>query len=102
MLSGGSGDDDLQGGNGRDILIGGIGKDNLKGGRGDDLLIGGSVANADHLAAFDAALADWATGSVAATLTDLGAISDDGDKDDLKGEQGDDYLIGGAGDKLKD
>jgi hypothetical protein len=38
---------------------------------------------------------------LAAALVDLGAITDDGDKDDLKGEQGFDELIDGVGDKLK-
>ena len=34
-------------------------------------------------------------------MTELGIITDDFDKDDLKGEKGDDHLIGGTGDKLK-
>lgn len=82
--------------------IGGVGKDKLKGGRGDDLLIGGSAANEDDLASVDAALADWNSGNLAGALVDLGAITDDGDKDDLKGEKGIDHLIGGVGDKLKE
>jgi hypothetical protein len=83
------------------VLIGGLGKDKLNAGKDDDLLIGGSAANEDDLAALDAALTDWVGGDLAATLVDLGSIDDDGDKDDLKGEQGIDYLIGGIGDKLK-
>ncbi|MFV2068625.1 MAG: Calx-beta domain-containing protein, partial [Pirellulales bacterium] len=101
VLSGGAGKDDLNGGWGHDILIGGIGKDQLRGGKGDDLLIGGSIANEDDAAALAAALADWSSGDVAAARVDLGAIIDDGDKDDLKGGKGDDELFGGAGDKLK-
>ena len=101
MLVGGSGKDDIQGVDGLDILIGGIGKDKLQGGRDEDLLIGGFAANQDHLASLDAALADWVNGDLAAALLDLGLLADDGDKDDLKGEQGLDKLIGGAGDKLK-
>ena len=34
-------------------------------------------------------------------LVDLGALTDDGDKDGLKGKKGIDELIGGIGDKLK-
>ena len=101
VLIGGTGDDDIQGGSGRDILIGGLGKDKLKGNAGDDLLIGGSAANENYLAALDQALADWASGNLAATLFDLGIITDDNNKDELFGEQGNDYLIGGVGDKLK-
>ncbi len=101
VLSGGSGKDKLYGRNGNDILIGGIGKDKLKGGRGDDLLIGGSAASENDFASLDAALTDWTSGDLAGALVDLGAITDDGDKDDLKGEKGIDELFGGIGDKLK-
>jgi hypothetical protein len=31
----------------------------------------------------------------------LGVITDDGDKDDLKGEKGTDHLLSGSGDKLR-
>lgn len=101
VLIGGSGDDDIHGGSGRDILIGGTGQDKLKGNAGNDLLIGGSAANENYLTALDQALADWVTGSLTATLFDLGTITDDNRKDDLFGEQGNDTLIGGSGDKLK-
>lgn len=101
VLVGGAGEDNLYGGAGNDILIGGDGKDKLKGGRGDDLLIGGSAADGDDLAALDVARADWTSGDLAGALVDLGAITDDGEKDDLKGEQGDDERFGGIGDKLK-
>ena len=101
VLSGGSGNDHLQSESGRDILIGGTGKDHLQGGQADDLLIGGSAANENDLAAVDAALADWASGNLAGALIDLGAITDDGDKDHLQGQQGTDVLIGGIGDTLQ-
>ena len=32
----------------------------------------------------------------------LGDLADDGDKDYLKGQKGDDHLIGGVGDKRKE
>ncbi|EMI21983.1 protein containing Collagen-binding surface protein Cna-like, B region [Rhodopirellula maiorica SM1] len=101
ILIGGDDDDKLDGGHGIDLLIGGPGKDKLKGGHGDDLLVGGSVANENDLAALDAALAHWIDGDLTSTLVDLGEVTDDLDKDDLKGEHGADHLIDGLGDKLK-
>ena len=86
---------------GKDIIIGGDGKDDLKGGRGDDLIIGGIAANEDDLGSVDAALTAWDSGDLSNALLSLGSIQDDFDKDKLKGGQGDDELIGGAGDKLK-
>ena len=100
-LIGGSGDDDIQGGSGRDILIGGLGKDTLHGNAGDDILIGGVAANENYLTALDQAIADWGSGNLAATLFDLGVITDDNNKDKLFGEQGNDYLYGGVDDELK-
>ena len=103
VLSGGAGNDKLSGGSdgGADILIGGIGRDKLKGGKGNDLLIGHSAANEQNAAALAAALAHWTAGDLASALVDLGALTDDNENDDLKGDQGDDELIGGIGDKLK-
>ena len=101
MLSGGAGNDKIYGGAGNDIMIGGDGKDKMKGGRGDDLMIGGIAANENNLASLQAALADWTSDDLAGALLEIGTITDDGDKDDLKGEKGKDHLIGGAGDKLK-
>ncbi len=77
------------------------GKDKLNGGRGNDLLIGGSAENENALASLEAAMADWGQGGLAAALLDLGSITDDHDKDGLKGGKGIDKLIGGVGDKLK-
>jgi len=104
VLNGGSGKDHLEGGNGRDILLGGTGKDKLKGGRGDDLLVGDSAANEHDLTSLHAALANWsgtASDRLDAALVDIGLLTDDGDKDDLKGEKGDDELFGSGKDKLK-
>lgn len=109
-LDGGAGNDVLVGGDGKDklfgrgrndILIGGDGRHDLKGGDGDDLLIGGSAAAENDLASLDAAFDDWADGDLNGALDQLSAITDDGVKDDLKGEHGNDHLIGGVGDKLK-
>ena len=102
VLSGGAGDDKLDGGTdgGDDILIGGIGEDKLKGGQGNSLLIGHSAANEEDAGVLAAALAHWTAGDLAAALVDLGALTDDLDKDDLNGGKGDDELLGGDGDKL--
>ncbi|MEZ6115796.1 MAG: Ig-like domain-containing protein [Pirellulaceae bacterium] len=100
VLSGGAGNDDLFGRSGSDILIGGFGRDKVKGGDDDDLLIGGSTDSESKLESIEAALADWTNGDLAAAMVDLGALTDDGDRDDLKGESGDDEFVGGTGDKL--
>ncbi len=103
LIFGGDGNDCLDGGRGADILIGGDGRDVMKGGRGNDLLIGGyldtdweSAFNETHL---DAAIAEWATGDLADTLSILGTVVDDDDKDYLFGNQGCDVLIGGNRDR---
>ena len=101
VLIGGSGNDTIRGGIGRDILIGGSGRDRLYGGRDNDLLIGGSTAIENDLSALDAALANWVNGDFDATLAALGAITDDLEKDWLRGESGIDELIGGVGDWLR-
>ena len=100
-LSGGAGKDKLSGGHGLDVLIGGIGRDQLNGDHGDDLLIGGSAENEDDAAALEAAAAAWSDGDLATALLSLGSITDDNDRDDLKGGRGTDELIGGVGDRLK-
>lgn len=102
FISGGAGKDKIDGGDGRDILIGGTGKDKLKGGDGNDLLIGGSVERQDDITSVDDALTHWTAGDLAAVLVDLGTITDDREKDDLKGEKGIDHLIGGLDDKEKE
>ncbi len=101
VLSGGSGKDDIKGGRGADILIGGTGNDNLQGGRGNDLIIGGSTANENNLTALDQALAEWSIDHLTAALSFIGTVTDDNEKDDLFGEDGNDYLHYGNGDKRK-
>ncbi len=46
-------------------------------------------------------MADWITGDLASALDNISTITDDEYKDYLKGEKGDDELIGGVDDKLK-
>ena len=98
VLSGGAGRDRLFGDAGSDILIGGVGRDKLFGGGGDDLLIGGSAANEDDLVSLDSALANWVNRDLAAALFDLGALTDNGDVDRLKGGRGHDHVISGTDD----
>ena len=102
VLVGGAGDDHLYGGDRADILIGGSGKDHLGGRKGNDILIGGFTDHDEDLAALDAALAAWKTEDLPGVLNALLAFHDDEEKDDLQGDQGDDELFGGLGDKLKD
>ena len=105
-IFGGAGKDKIEANDGDDILVGGDGEDKLYGGRGNDLLTGGILdTDFDHLSileAVDAAMAEWATGDLDDTLVWLGAVIDDNDKDKLFGEEDDDELFGGPGDKLKD
>ena len=59
VLLGGSGDDELIGGNAHDILIGGLGVDDLKGQADEDLLIGGATLFDDNDRALLAMLREW-------------------------------------------
>jgi Ca2+-binding RTX toxin-like protein len=59
VLCGGAGQDDLEGGSGRDLLIGGLGNDELEGGDGGDILIGGTTDYDNNLVALGAILAEW-------------------------------------------
>ena len=68
---------------------------------GDDLIIGGIAENEDDIDSVDAALTAWDSGDLSNALLCLGSIQDDFDKDKRKGGKGDDELIGGAGDNLK-
>ena len=100
VLSGGYGDDKLHGGNGKDVLIGGAGEDEIKGGKGNDLLIGGIADFENNLAALDAAMAEWISDEDVVP-TSLGLLTDDVEKDNLKGEQGIDLLVDGFCDHWK-
>ena len=59
ILSGGGGDDRLQGGTGRDLLFGGFGMDSLDGKGGGDVLVGGRYLLEDDISALDALSAEW-------------------------------------------
>ncbi|MCM2371909.1 hypothetical protein NB063_14970 [Rhodopirellula sp. ICT_H3.1] len=101
ILVGGAGNDDMKGGNGNDLMIGGDGKDKMKGGKGDDLMFADMAANENDLSALDTALTFWNAGDLPSAMAAVGTLLSDGDKDDLKGEQGDDHLFGSLNDKLK-
>ncbi len=69
--------------------------------KSEGLIVGGVAANQNYLAATDAALSAWVNGSLDSALFELDTFTDDGEKDELKGEKGDDALFGGVGDKVK-
>ena len=83
-IFGGAGRDKINGQNGDDILVGGDGCDRIKGGRGNDLLIRGMVDNnfedSSILDDVDAAMAEWAHGDLADTLSYLGPMVSDSEK----------------------
>lgn len=126
LLVGGAGNDLLRGGDGDDELIGSAGKDTLLGGAGDDILVGldfpdtldtntmndvlgdmfaeygvedlGAEANAELVATFGAsANGAWPT-VVGEIFSTAPAAADTGDV--LRGEQGNDLLIGDSGDRM--
>lgn len=83
-LTGGGGDDTLKGDDGNDVLTGGAGNDSLKGDRGKDTLAGGDGN-------------DTLKGGIAADSLTGGA----GD-DSMRGDQGSDTLTGGDGNDTLD
>jgi Ca2+-binding RTX toxin-like protein len=97
-ISGGHGDDTIQGLGGDDTLIGGNGDDTLDGGAGDDLLDGGH----DDDTLYGGADNDTLFGGTGADTLD-GGTGDDTltgghDADTLIGGAGDDTMFGGTGD----
>ena len=88
-LSGGAGNDFLEGGRSDDVLVGGPGNDTLLGWRGDDLLLGGT--GDDQL--FGESGRDNLIGQDGNDLLD-----GDGNEDALYGMAGADHLIGGEDD----
>ncbi|EAR60225.1 type I secretion target repeat protein [Oceanospirillum sp. MED92] len=83
------GDDNLTGGDDRDIIFGGFGKDELDGGAGDDLMTG------------DSGMVTRNPSTIVLESKDLEEINDlDGDDDILRGGEGLDRMIGGAGGDL--
>jgi Ca2+-binding RTX toxin-like protein len=67
VLLGGAGNDLLLGGTGRDLMIGGAGADQLVGNGGDDLMIGGTTAFDADDPALKAVVAEWRSGHDFAT-----------------------------------
>jgi Ca2+-binding RTX toxin-like protein len=88
-IAGGAGNDLLGGRDGADWLAGAAGDDNLHGGAGDDVLSGGD--GSDTLHGEDGA--DWASGGAGDD-----ALYGHAGKDDLAGGDGDDSLWGGSDD----
>jgi Ca2+-binding RTX toxin-like protein len=76
VLVGGSGNDTLYGGSGRNLLIGGAGADTLSAGSAGDILIGGTTSydanTAAHQVALAAIMAEWdSTASYATRIKQL-------------------------------
>jgi uncharacterized delta-60 repeat protein len=114
ILVGGEGNDHLFGCKGNDLIVGGMGKDDLHSRRGNDLLIAGGLTFEDDPASLRSILATWTRTDVSlkqrvASLmlsgegakVDKSTLVDDGARDRLHGTACADWLIPGAGDKVK-
>lgn len=115
ILTGEKGDDCLIGGNGRDLLIGGFGSDTLHGGNGDDILVGGKTSydsgSDASIRALTSILDEWSGGGSYETrigrimgtlpggldaserLRPGQTVFDDIAADDVRGENGRDWLF---------
>lgn len=120
VLVGGEGNDRLWGRNGADVIIGGTGKDALDGGRGDDILIADSWAFEDSVLALDAVRSEWnrndvgyeqkrdhllgvtAGGLNGQYVLNQSTLTDDGERDSLRGRRGRDLFFASYGDRVKD
>ena len=98
VIVGGDGDDHLTGGSGSDILIGGRGRDHVQSNDGADVLIGGGVSDASSPAAIDAALSLLAGGDLEASVSALGDLIDDAERDRLQGDDLD-LVVAGVRDR---
>jgi Ca2+-binding RTX toxin-like protein len=85
--------DTLFGSAGRDFIFGAGGKDTIRGGGGNDVIFGDSGQVLFSNATL--ALVDGADGTPAVQGTEAGKR---GDADNLKGDDGDDFVFGGVGD----
>jgi RTX calcium-binding nonapeptide repeat (4 copies) len=98
LIEGGSAPDDLSGGDGIDSLVGGAGPDREGGGQGDDLVAGD--AGADTLDGGDGAdivTGDAGSGDVLLGGTGMDLVTGGAGADNLNGGGGNDALVGGAG-----
>jgi Ca2+-binding RTX toxin-like protein len=116
LLDGGAGNDSLTGGESNDMLFGGGGSDLVNGGNGDDALVAGTFVNSGDLTTAAAIMAAWCKSSLnyAARISalnsgvNLGGIAgmsdsyyrlnasvilDDGVKDTLNGQAGQDWFL---------
>jgi Tol biopolymer transport system component len=120
IIVGGDGNDFLWGDNGNDLLIGGAGTDKLMGGKGDDVLVGSSYSEENNRVALRAIMDEWERTDISYVLKclhltyganvgpvaglngdwvlDETTITDDGVRDKVFGEQGQDYFLIGLED----
>ncbi len=101
VLVGGNGDDEIIGNHTLDIIIGGWGEDEMNGKDGDDLLIGGSTNADESLAALDTLLSDWNDRDLPSIFSTL-VVSDDEEEDELHGAAGADLFWDEIDDELSD
>ena len=118
MIVGGSGDDTIAGGDGRDLLVGGLGKDKIVGDDDDDILIGGVYIGQKSRLALTSVMSEWTrldlayadrvnnitlgTGLSGGFALNDTTVFDDGIKDYLAGKKGLDwYLADSDDDKIK-
>ncbi len=102
VIQGGSGDDEIHGGEVREAIFGGSGNDTIRAGAGKDEIEGGS-GNDDIRAGGGDDIVDGGTGDDKI----IGGAGDDvlfgGEgNDDLNGDVEDDLLVGGAGNDILD
>ncbi|MBT7082342.1 MAG: hypothetical protein HN929_12930, partial [Chloroflexi bacterium] len=95
VLNGAGGDDTINGGLGDDILIGGAGEDTLTGGAGSDTA---SYEGSDEAVNINLDTEVYSGGHAEGdTLTGIENITGSDHADTLVGDEGDNVLIGGAG-----
>jgi hypothetical protein len=121
VLLGEAGNDNLQGGRGRDLLIGGLGADTLRGGDDEDIVVGGTTDfDNNNLTALAALMAEWGrtdlaysdrlnhlTGGVpggqnGAYFLNPTTVHDDAAVDQLFGEKGQDWFLARTSGSLQD
>lgn len=120
VLVGGNGKDVLWGRDGNDILIGGSGKDALDGGNGDDVLVADVWAFEESTAGIQAIQSEWTRNDISYSekrdhlrgvtaggfndqfVLNASTLTDDGQRDFLRGRRGHDLFFASVGDRLKD
>ncbi len=93
-ITGGAGNDNLQGGSGDDIIVDNLDSNVLDGGAGEDIL----VANGNSSKSLFSKVWDYALGDKSAFDTPVNVINGGDGNDYIEGGKGNDVINGGAGD----